>query len=722
MESSKSRAIHLKKKESLDGEEEKYLVFNCLRCKENTSGNFYENKRCISCIMRNLLEYKKEHLSHISIGTEKFLIDSKELISFYTYLEELNYLKRIFKKIKKLRKTECNYKDFKCKNFNQLFINLSNNKLDFYDPVEIFIKIEESKKVIEKNFQNKDEICKPCILKLKGLIQDLYEVIQKLKLYSEFKTISNHFSKYSKIYSSLFDIINLQKKRNFKRSFSKKKNLVESYIIGRNKLFEVFIYEVKNETERFYQFNIKESFNDGQFYLDNLSNLIKNQIKRVSVDQIIPIEDLIKYYKDKSIQILKNQYNLSSAHLLDKISFFSALKILNLEKIFPLLIDDYIEELFLDKPWEVIYLNHQVYGRCLTDISLNKIERDRIKTFMRLYSNKRLDYSNPSIKFVLKNSYFYCRFTIDIDPINIHKFSFDIRKLNKNILTIQDLLKNKTLNPRIAAFLYFLILRRKNITVTGETDTGKTTLINALDLLTPKEFRKIYIENATESLNQDSFEKHQLKFKVDSTENLIKERFSKGNQIKRLLHRSPDLIYLGEILTKKEAKAMFHCLSAGLKGFQTIHSNDLDSLINRLLYHFSIDSVCLNDMDIIILMKKNFGKRRVISLNEINSHCSNEDKYYLPIFKFNPKIQIWDELVSIYDTNIVRELKKYEDLNDKLFYLFFGLYEEIFLFLLNSKKIEVNRLVDFFHNLSYFSRLSYDKLEAFWFKEKRSLE
>jgi Flp pilus assembly CpaF family ATPase len=714
--------IHLKKKESLDGEEEKYLVFNCLKCKENTNGNFYENKSCISCIMGNLHEYKKEHLNHISIGPERFLIDSKELISFYNYLGELKYLKRIFKKVKKLRKIECNYKNFKCKNFDQLFMTLSNNNLDFYDPVGIFIKIEKAKNEIKKNPQNNDELCKPCILKLKKLIQDMYEIIHKLKLYSEFEAISNHFSEYSKIYSSLFDIINPKNKRNLKRSFSKKKNLVESYIIGKNKLFEVFIYEVKNETERLYRFNIIEPFSDGRYYLDNLSNLIKNQIKRVSVDQIIPIEDLIKYYKDKSIQILKNKYNLSSLHLLDKISFFSALKILNLEKIFPLLIDDYIEELFLDKPWEVIYLNHQLYGRCLTEISLNKIERDRIKTFMRLYSNKRLDYSNPSIKFVLKNSYFYCRFTIDIDPINIHNFSFDIRKLNKNILTIQDLLKNKTLNPRIAAFLYFLILRRKNITVTGETDTGKTTLINALDLLTPKEFRKIYIENATESLNQDSFEKHQLKFKVDSTENLIKERFSKGNQIKRLLHRSPDLIYLGEILTKKEAKAMFHCLSAGLKGFQTIHSNDLDSLINRLLYHFSIDSVCLNDMDIIILMKKDFGKRRVISLNEINLHRYKEDKYYAPIFKFNPKIQIWDELVSIYNTNIISELKQYEDLNDKLFDLFFGLYEEIFLFLFNSKKMEVTRLVSFFHKLSYFSRLSYDSLEDFWLKEKRSLE
>ena len=185
------------------------------------------------------------------------------------------------------------------------------------------------------------------------------------------------------------------------------------------------------------------------------------------------------------------------------------------------------------------------------------------------------------IKLVIKNHYFYCRFAIDIEPIQIESFALDIRKLNKNVFTIQDLLKNGTLNSSIAAFLFFILLRRRNITITGETDTGKTTLINALDLLAPKEFRKIYVENVTESLRQIGLGKHQLKYRVDSLEDHPSKNYSKSNLIKTLLHRTPDLIYLGEILIKEEAEAMFHCLAAGLKGFQTIHANSIGSLINR---------------------------------------------------------------------------------------------------------------------------------------------
>ncbi|GAG06926.1 unnamed protein product, partial [marine sediment metagenome] len=268
----------------------------------------------------------------------------------------------------------------------------------------------------------------------------------------------------------------------------------------------------------------------------------------------------------------------------------------------------------------------QKFGRCRTKINLNLKEIERLKTMARLYSGKRLDYMNPSIKLVIKNQYFYCRFAIDVDPIQIHNFALDIRKLNKNIFTIQDLLKNGTLNPLMTAFLYCNLLRKTNITITGKTDTGKTTLINTLDLLTPKEFRKIYVENVTESLKQFEFGKHQLKYQVDSLEDYLTQRYSKSNIIKTLLHRTPDIIYLGEILTKEEAEAMFHCLAAGLKGFQTIHGNDIDSLMNRFLHHFKINESCLYDLDLIILMKKERNIRRVHSIYEIGECKSENDK------------------------------------------------------------------------------------------------
>ncbi|MFX0141950.1 MAG: ATPase, T2SS/T4P/T4SS family, partial [Candidatus Hodarchaeota archaeon] len=400
-----------------------------------------------------------------------------------------------------------------------------------------------------------------------------------------------------------------------------------------------------------------------------------------------------------------------------------ALKKLNLDKLFPLLIDDFIEEIFLDSPKDEIYINHQCYARCRTDIKFNLKEIDRIKTLFRLYSGKRLDFMNPIIKFVIKNKYFYCRFSIDVEPIQINNFALDIRKLNKNILTIQDLLKSRTIDSLIASFLYFNILRRKNITVTGETDTGKTTLINALDLLTPKEFRKIYIENITESLNQIEYGKHQLKYKVDSLDESIIEKYSKSNQIKTLLHRTPDIIFLGEILTKDEAKAMFHCLAAGLRGFQTIHSKNIDSLLNRFIYHFKINRSCLNDLDLVILMKKDFSERRVVGLFEVNKSPDKKNKLYNSIFEYNPETKKWILTKPLYETNVILETKKYENLTNENFLAYIKIYNEIFEFFLGINKIDNFELIEFFHKISYYSFISIESLNNFWhnWKKIRSL-
>ena len=282
------------------------------------------------------------------------------------------------------------------------------------------------------------------------------------------------------------------------------------------------------------------------------------------------------------------------------------------------------------------------------------------------------------------------------------------------------MLKNGTLNPTIASFLYLLILRRVNITVTGETDTGKTTLINALDLLTPKEFRKIYVENVIESLNQSEYNRHQLKYKVDSLQGQPNHQLSKQDQIKKLLHRTPDIIYLGEILTKDEAEAMFHCLAAGLRGFQTIHSKSIDSLINRIIYHFKIDKSCLRDLGLIILMKKNREKRFVDSISEINENLNDLNEAYSQFFKYDPHLKKWDALRNLYDSNIVNILRRYEDLRKEKFEILFFLYRDIFDTLLKIKKLEINKLIEFFDQISFQSFSSIETLRLFWENWKNS--
>lgn len=688
---------------------EDVLIIECSNC-SNYDCNFFQDI-CVTCLCFKLSKYIKKKIREVYLKSFEINIDYEIISLFFEYFSYLGKIRELLKKIIKLRK-DCLYSDFKCLIIEDYILSL-HKSIDLFNPILIYKRLQNyasNIKEITISFN-----CKKCYNRILQIMNELIQILSRISIIKSFNNYSkkrNLFKCYNNFYEFLFSnsMIISEKLSNSNHSINKT-NLIEQYDIGKNKIYTVSIYNRKHEIEQLY--DIKPFYADSskEDFFEKIINYAHDKMTLIKINQIISLEDLITAYKYKAIKIIDQGFNINKLNK-KRLGLLTALKILNLEKIFPLLLDDKIEEIFLDSPKDFFYINHQEYYRCRTLFEFNKEEIQRIKTMLRLYSGNRLDRSNPSLQHVIKNNYFYCRFAIDISPINFNDFSLDIRKLNKNIYTIQDLIKNGTLSSKIAAFLYFCVLNRFNITVTGETDSGKTTLINAFDLITPKELRKIYVENVIESLNETQFNRHQLKFRVNSSVNGNIDS-TKSGQIKTLLHRSPDLIFLGEILTKEESEAMFHCLSAGLKGFQTVHANSIKSLINRLIYHFNIKQPCLNDLDLIIMMKK--GKnanRKIISIAEVNF---NNDKgiSIKSIFKYNPKTGNWDLKYPLYETKVIKKILNYEDLPKERFNSLIELYVSFFEKLSSLEKVNTGKLIDLFDKISFFSRKSLDLLYSF---------
>jgi len=708
-------------KENLTGKKDTILIIDCKKCLEKEE-NLIGNKQCLNCLFYNLFLHKDRKFDLISILSRDLLIQSHQFEPFLDYYKKLKKFNKIIKKFINVRSKKCSFEEFRCK-LSRNFSRINRiREFEYNDPIfmyKTFLKVNSDFKKTELN----NPICQKCQNYIENLLDYLLKNFNNLDLIKGFKNFKNTNSNFYEFL--LARPVDLANKTQEYQKISQKDNyvLLTTYNIGNYENFQAWIHQPPCENEKLYSIKLFFEEDGEEDYFNRIINDIILNVEVTDFEQIIPLEKLIDLYKDNMIKLLKSKYRLSDSTL-EKYGFIAALKKLHLYKIFPLLIDDQIEEIFLDSPNDEIYLNHQKFGRCRTEIRLNSKEIERFKTLLRLYSGKRLDYMNPSIKLVIKNHYFNCRFAIDIEPIQIDTFALDIRKLNKNVFTIQDLLKNETLDPLIAAFLYFNLLRRRNITITGETDTGKTTLINALDLLAPKEFRKIYVENVTESLKQCDLGKHQLKYRVDSLDDHPLKKYSKSNIIKTLLHRTPDIIYLGEILTKEEAEAMFHCLAAGLKGFQTIHSNNIESLINRILYHFNIKKSCLSDLDLVILMKKEFNKRRIFSLSEIKENNSKGNKFNRVIFKYDPFSKSWKLLKSLYETKVLTDIAQYENLMEEKFTSFVEVYTEIFKFISNIGRLDKIELINLFHKVSYYSFISIESLNRFWneWKNKRNLK
>ncbi|MGV9170125.1 MAG: ATPase, T2SS/T4P/T4SS family [Promethearchaeia archaeon] len=272
-----------------------------------------------------------------------------------------------------------------------------------------------------------------------------------------------------------------------------------------------------------------------------------------------------------------------------------------LARLFPLLLDEEIEEVYLSRPGSHIYFDHRRLGRCETKVTFDKNDVSRFMTLVRAESNFHLDYDNPSLKTEMKLADVLLRISATIPPLSPDGLSLEIRRARSKPFTIVDLLKNGTLTMEIAALLISAANARTNITITGEPGSGKTTLLNALDMMTPSRWRKLYIEDAIESRLWSDHK--QTRIRVPPYDEGGR-KLSKTNEIVKCLHRSPDYVILGEIQTAEHSAALFQAIAAGLRTMQTCHSRNSSCLISRWRDSHGISEHEIALMDLIITMKQ----------------------------------------------------------------------------------------------------------------------
>jgi pilus assembly protein CpaF len=178
-----------------------------------------------------------------------------------------------------------------------------------------------------------------------------------------------------------------------------------------------------------------------------------------------------------------------------------------------------------------------------------------------------------------------------------------IRKFFSNPISLNELISNGTLTPEAGAFLEKRVQLRSNISIYGESGSGKTTLAVALDLLTPSTWRKISVESdVAENVTQTDLGKHQIR--------LLASTASKNDQEKRtfvlnsLLHKSPDYVFFGEVLSKEDSESLFQMFGSGLKCIHTIHAESGESLLRRWVFQHRIPAASLYDLDTFVELRK----------------------------------------------------------------------------------------------------------------------
>ncbi len=195
-----------------------------------------------------------------------------------------------------------------------------------------------------------------------------------------------------------------------------------------------------------------------------------------------------------------------------------------------------------------------------------------------------------------------------------------IRKFAKSMLDLDWLMELGTITPEAREFLEIAVQAERNVLVAGGTSSGKTSLLNALSAMIPRDQRLVVIEDSAElQLQQDH---------VISLETKPADRFGRGAVGIRELFRSslrlrPDRIIIGEV-RGGEALEMIQAMTSGHGGSMgTLHANAPLDALNRLetmalmseveLPLSALRSQVSSAIDIIVQMSRQIGGRRLVT-------------------------------------------------------------------------------------------------------------
>jgi len=235
--------------------------------------------------------------------------------------------------------------------------------------------------------------------------------------------------------------------------------------------------------------------------------------------------------------------------------------------------DDSIEEIWINTPNRVFVARA---GKSeLTNLVLTKeIVHDLIERLL-IWGGRRLDVSNPFVDARLPDG---SRLHVAIPEVTASHWAVNVRKHLNYVNSLGDLLEIGSINQEISEILKTSINYGFNILVSGGTQAGKTTFLNALiSQISPGE-RVITIEEVFE-LKPNLPDWIALQTRNANLEG--EGEISLRKLIKESLRMRPSRIIVGEV-REAEALDLLIALNSGIPGMATVHANSARGAINKL--------------------------------------------------------------------------------------------------------------------------------------------
>ncbi len=342
-------------------------------------------------------------------------------------------------------------------------------------------------------------------------------------------------------------------------------------------------------------------------------------------------------------------------------------------EIDPLVNDDNLEEISVvryDRPVRVLHRNFGEYMFMETDVVYSSEER--LQAFVRRLAQlggTTVSLAQPSLEVTLHGASDR-RVTATLgDEISRPGSTYTIRKQRERPITLAQLASpeparwpnpwsrgsseisytyeeehsHKTLSVLMAAYFWLLLERTTNVLIAGETNSGKTTLMNAILALANPKCKVVTAEDVLEINLPDHLHWQRLKTRTHRaglSPTGVRYEYGLPELLKLALRFSPTILSLGE-MRGEESETVAAAITLGLSTMTTMHAEDAKRCVQRLTtppMRFSAGHI--RDITAIATMRKvvlQDGRvvRRVVSVDELKP--SGEDAHeIINVFRYDP--------------------------------------------------------------------------------------
>ncbi len=343
--------------------------------------------------------------------------------------------------------------------------------------------------------------------------------------------------------------------------------------------------------------------------------------------KILEIKGEISYLKDKERGIKKIaeifKINQNVASIVYRYSFgFGVLE--------NLMDDEKIQDIYVDSPGnKEVYIFHEKYGLCKTNIILGEREIERLASKFRIISGRPFDEAYPVIDLQLPNNIRVCSIT---EPLTFKGKGIAFRKHKQVPFTLSYLVKENYMSKDAAGLLSFLVDSNITMLISGVRSSGKTSLLSSL-LIELKPIRRIIVIEDTPELQVNLLRK--FNYKIEHLK--VRMPLFEGYELKpkdallASLRLGESVLVIGEV-RGEEASYLFEAMRIGATGSSvlgTIHGSSVIDVYDRIVNDLKVPSSSFKAVDVILLTsllqfkEKRNRYRRLIEINEVRKNWLN---------------------------------------------------------------------------------------------------